>query len=136
MNLFFIDSDVFLDIFLDRPIFGKQSTLFFNLCVKSDDIKLCTTSICISNIYYIYSRQIGEQKARKKLAYYKSLFGIITTSEQAVENALNSSFNDFEDALQYYSCKENSVDLIITRNKRDYELSSIPVVNPVEFLGN
>jgi predicted nucleic acid-binding protein len=136
MNKFFIDSDIFLDIFLERNFFGKSSALFYDLCAKSSDIEINTTSICISNIHYIYSKHVGSEVAKSKLAYYLTSFGVIPTSEHAVVKAIESSFNDFEDALQYYTCKENDIDLIITRNKKDYTLSSIPVVSPVEFLGN
>lgn len=49
--------------------------------------------------------------------------------------ALNdSSFMDFEDGLQYYSAIENSQDIIITRDLKDFIGSVIPVMTPEAFL--
>jgi len=41
---------------------------------------------------------------------------------------------DFEDGLQYYSAIENSQDIIITRDLKDFKGSKIPVMTPEEFL--
>jgi len=49
-------------------------------------------------------------------------------------NLLESNFNDFEDAIQYFTAIENSMDCIITRNVDDYKKSIIPVYTPTELL--
>jgi len=46
----------------------------------------------------------------------------------------DEKFPDFEDGLQYYSAIENSVDIIITRNKKDFKRSKLPVLTAKEFL--
>lgn len=48
--------------------------------------------------------------------------------------AIRLRAKDFEDALQYYTAKENGVDCIITRNKKDFYFSDFPVYTPEEFL--
>ena len=47
---------------------------------------------------------------------------------------LDSSFTDFEDALQYFSALAVDADVIVTRNEDDFEHSEIPVYNPSQFL--
>jgi hypothetical protein len=50
-------------------------------------------------------------------------------------SALNSDFKDFEDALQNYAAEINGeVNVIITRNTKDYKKSNLAVMNPKEFL--
>ena len=51
-----------------------------------------------------------------------------------VEQSVKSEFNDFEDAMQYFSAKHENVDYIITRNKKDFAVSDIPVFEPQEFV--
>ena len=51
-----------------------------------------------------------------------------------VQQALVSSFTDFEDALQYFSALDSNADVIVTRNESDFEHSEIPVYNPSQFL--
>ena len=41
---------------------------------------------------------------------------------KATELALNeTNFSDFEDGLQFYSAIEHQIDIIITRNKKDFK---------------
>ncbi|WP_436411390.1 hypothetical protein [Treponema vincentii] len=67
-----------------------------------------------------------------------NLFEIIEISsanKESILNALkNKTFPDFEDGLQYQCALEESVDCIITRNKKDFFGSKIPVYTPDEFL--
>ncbi len=52
-----------------------------------------------------------------------------------VENALNSEFKDFEDSLQNFSAINNgSIDLILTRNLKDYKNSELGVFTPEIYL--
>ncbi len=53
---------------------------------------------------------------------------------QTIDESIASDFNDFEDAMQYYSALREQADVIITRNKDDYEAAQIPVYKPQEFL--
>ena len=41
---------------------------------------------------------------------------------------------DLEDGIQYYVAMENYADVIITRNKKDFKLSTIPVMTAEEYL--
>jgi len=48
---------------------------------------------------------------------------------------LNSNFKDFEDALQNYSAELNGqIDLIVTRNIKDFSKSSLGVMTPENYL--
>ena len=51
-----------------------------------------------------------------------------------IEQALCSSFKDFEDAVQYFCAIENGIDIIISRNTKDYKDTKIPVYTPAQFL--
>jgi predicted nucleic acid-binding protein len=67
-----------------------------------------------------------------------SKFMKITTAtlvdSTTVEQSVKSEFKDFEDAMQYFSAMNENVDYIITRNKKDFEASAIPVLEPQEFV--
>jgi len=59
---------------------------------------------------------------------------IIEVNESIIDSALNSTFTDFEDAIQYYAAMSANIDLIITRNIEDYKQASIPVLTAEQFL--
>ena len=45
-----------------------------------------------------------------------------------------SQFNDFEDAMQYYTAVKAKADVIITRNGKDFAASKLPVMTATEYL--
>ena len=65
----------------------------------------------------------------------KSLLNILKVDEDSILQALNSSFKDFEDAIQYFTATDyKSIDLIVTRNTKDYKHSELPVMTPDTLL--
>ncbi|RLD54644.1 MAG: PIN domain-containing protein, partial [Bacteroidetes bacterium] len=53
------------------------------------------------------------------------------TNRDILKKALRSDFNDFEDAIQYYSAIQlGEIDIITTRNLKDFKKSEIPVLSP------
>lgn len=63
-----------------------------------------------------------------------SICELANVDRNVVTQALSSEFLDFEDAMQYFSAKEWGADMIITRNKKDFKNSHIPVYEPMEYL--
>jgi hypothetical protein len=60
---------------------------------------------------------------------------VASVHKEVVLEALESDFKDFEDALQHFAAKsEPSIQLIITRNLKDYSKSSLAVMTPVAYL--
>jgi len=55
-------------------------------------------------------------------------------SNKTISDALALRWKDFEDTVQFVTAKENFVDLIITRNKADFEVNDIPCMTPAEFI--
>ena len=47
---------------------------------------------------------------------------------------LDTKFNDFEDAMQYYTALRAKADIIITRNGKDFAASRLPVMTATEYL--
>jgi len=55
--------------------------------------------------------------------------------KNAVLNALNSEFKDFEDALQNFSAIENGkIKVILTRNIKDFKKSKLAILTPETYL--
>ena len=64
-----------------------------------------------------------------------SIVDIAIIDKKTVLNALNSEFKDFEDALQNFSAiNESDIQVIITRNIKDYKTSSLAVMTPENYL--
>ena len=68
----------------------------------------------------------------------KKLFNfidILDVRKETVIYALYSGWADFEDAIQEQAALENGIDLIITRNVKDYHLTDqIKIMTPSDFV--
>lgn len=64
----------------------------------------------------------------------KTVFFDTNVMIDTIDDSIRSEFDDFEDAMQYYSAMRESVDYIVTRNKKDFKSAQIPVFEPQEFI--
>lgn len=67
----------------------------------------------------------------KGLIEYIDVCGV---NKKTILNALNSKFNDFEDAVQSFSAIQFGIKIIITRNVSDFQTSDLQVLTPGEFI--
>lgn len=129
-----IDTDVILDFFYDRKPFSNEATQLIYLCEKGV-VQGFVTTVMLSNIYYLLRKTAKHDKVIESLKVLLNFMHVAVTNKLAVENALNSSFKDFEDALQNYSAAQiEDLNIVITRNVKDYKTSSLAVLTPEMFL--
>jgi len=134
MKKVLIDTDVILDFFFDREPFSNDAAKVLSLC-ESREIKGFITSVIISNVYYLLRQSSTHEKVVEKLTQLVTITEVLTTDKDVILKALNSNFRDFEDALQNYSAELNGqIDLIITRNIKDFKNSSLGVMTPGNYL--
>ena len=135
MRHIFLDTNAVVDILLEREPWFTQLQDILNLYVSSlvDDIRC--SSMTIGTAYYLMERfRIPHDVIIEKIRRFRVCCNISSVDESMVDSALQSSFNDLEDAMQYYSALSEGCDVIITRNKKDFTNSTIPVMEPQEFL--
>jgi predicted nucleic acid-binding protein len=134
MDRVLIDSDVILDFFFDRKPFSDDAAKILALC-ESKNILGYLTPVIISNIYYLLRKTATHQKVISELKQLLTIIDILMIDKEVIENALNSEFRDFEDALQNYSAiKTGKINVIITRNIKDYKKSEIAVLTPENYI--
>ena len=125
---------VILDFFLDREPFSENAAKILSLCEKRE-ITGFVTPVIVSNVYYLLSQKGKQEKVIKKLKILLSLLEILIIDKNSIMIALNSDFKDFEEALQNYAAVTNGeIDIIITRNTKDYRKSKLGIMNPEDFL--
>lgn len=129
----FIDSDIILDLLCKRQPFYEYAAEVFTLGDTSR-IQLVTTSVVFANVFYILRKILGIAKARELLRKLRLLIRVIPVTEKIVDLALNSKFPDFEDGLQYFTARENSISVLLTRNTKDYKERDVIIQTPEEYL--
>lgn len=128
-----IDTNVILDVALKREPFFKHSARIFE-CIDEQSLEGYITASSITDIYYLASKQRDKFVARTFLLNLIRILEVIGVDKDIVIQALESEMPDFEDAIQAFSAKSNSIDLIITRNKADFANSGIKALEPQEFI--
>lgn len=129
-----IDTDVILDFFFDREPFSENAAKILSLCEKKL-IAGFVTPVIISNVYYLLSQKEKQEKVIEKLKVLLSIIDVLTIDKNSILVALNSDFKDFEDALQNYAAELNGeINIIVTRNTKDYKKSELGVMNPEDLL--
>lgn len=129
----FIDSDIVLDLLCKREPFYEYAAEVFTLG-DTKKIELITTSLVFANVYYILRKIVGIEKAKELLRKLRLMIGVVPVEEKIIDLSLNSSFSDFEDALQYFTARENGIKILVTRNIKDYKEKDIIVQTPQEYL--
>jgi predicted nucleic acid-binding protein len=134
MTDLFIDADVIIDFLIDRKPFSREAAIIFTL-IEQKKLKGFSSSLTFSNLYYVLRKIESHNKVISKLDSLSKMVGILKVEEQTIKNALASGFPDFEDSIQYFSAVDSKkIDVIITRNIRDFKKSEIPVMTPGDFL--
>jgi predicted nucleic acid-binding protein len=133
MSKAFIDTDVILDLMTGRAPFAMDAARIFSLSERKK-ISICTSGSVFCNAYYVLRKLGTHKKVVESLTQLSGLIEIIDLPGSAVRQALASAFNDFEDALQYYAAVSQKVNIIITRNTKDYKHSELAVLTPDQYL--
>ena len=130
----FVDSDVVIDFFTDREPHANPASELFELN-EQGKLKLYLSAVSINNIYYIVRKSLGHKKTLEVVEALTEMTEIVGTTKKEILQALKNNFTDYEDSIQYSSALTiKDLDLIVTRNIKDYRNSSIAVMTPLNFL--
>lgn len=129
----FIDSDILLDVTLDRKPFSASATTILSLC-ENGKIKGYTSTLILANCYYIIAHHISKSKAIETVSKFRELLTVLDFTNKDLGEALQSGFSDIEDAIQHFISVNNSIQTIITRNTDDYKKASVSVLKPDQFI--
>ena len=133
MDKILVDTNIIIDLLAKRIEFYKEAQELFTLS-DYKKITLYVSSLTIANAHYLLARNYKLAESRKILIKFKVLVGVLPMDDKILELALVSDFKDFEDAIQYHTALENDLDIIISRNKKDFKNSILPVLTAQEYL--
>ena len=133
MDKLLVDTNIVIDLLYKREEFFQEAQELFTLA-DNRQVELFVSALTFANTHYLLSKYQKLDDARKILIKFKVLVKVAPLDDKIVELALVSDFKDFEDALQYNTALENGIDVIITRNKKDFKNSKLPIMNAREYL--
>ncbi len=132
MEKVFVDTNIVMDLLEKREEFYREAQELFTLSDKKN-VKLYVSALTLANVHFLLFKHL-KMEARKVLAKFKVLVEVLAVDDKIIDLSLTSDLKDFEDAIQYYTAIENEMDIIITRNKKDFKSLDLPILTAKEFL--
>ena len=128
----FIDTNIVLDLLLQRRNFLINAEKIFSLAYKGKIVLYFSAVSFVSVTYYLGKHTNKDIKA--VLEDLCKIVKILPFNQRIIENTLHSNFKDIEDGYQYFTAKENNIRIMIIRNVKNFLVDDISVVTPEEFL--
>lgn len=137
MTKIFIDTNIFLDLLLNRE--GVQNTGVIIKGVKNSIFDGYIASITLLNIDYIANRQKADQtKTRQFLEFINTHFKIVDSSNIDFEKAVKIDNSDLEDNIQITLALKSECNVIVTNDvqflKLNREFDNIEIVTSQIFI--
>ena len=80
------------------------------------------------------AHKYGHDEVEDFLCKVSSFVEVLDLQGRVVVEMLSSDWKDYEDATQNQTAILAAADCIVTRNKKDFDKSSLPVYTVTEFL--
>lgn len=128
-----LDTDVILDLLLDRPGFADSAAELW-VADEQGRMDAYISAITPVNVFYIARKLKGAETARQAVGELLSALRVCALNQADLQTAMSLPMTDFEDAVQVACAMANQIDVIITRNLTDYKNAPLPAFSPPDFL--
>jgi predicted nucleic acid-binding protein len=129
----FVDTDIIYDLLGKRDPFYLAAAQLFTMADEGK-VQVFISALSLANLHYLISKQRSEEEAKEILRKFKVLVHVAPLNDKIIDLALNSEFSDFEDAIQYFSALQNEIEVLLTRNLKDYKKAQITVLTAQDFI--
>lgn len=128
-----LDTNVVLDLFLDREPFAENSATLWK-AHENGQLTTYISAITPVNLFYIARKLKGYDIAKQAIVDLLATLPVCLVDHTVLQDGLNAGFKDYEDAVQHSSALASGLDAILTRNTKDFTSAKLPVYTPADFL--
>jgi len=127
------DTDVLLDVLLDRDPFAEASARLLSL-VERAEIQGCVAATSVTTLFYLVRKSLGATKTKRTVEDLLALLEVASVNRVVIQQAVDARMRDFEDAVVACAAHESQVDVIATRNVKDFKHSPVVAQSPADIL--
>lgn len=128
----YVDTNILIDFVCKREEFFTDAQKLFALGYTGKT-ELILSALSIVNTKYV-ARKFGSSIIDNRIKKLAEFVEIVDLRADTVITSLDSGWKDYEDATQELSAIIEKAECIVTRNKKDYEKSTLPVYTVDDFL--
>ena len=127
------DTNVILDLLLDRKPFVEYSQDLFAK-VEAGKIEGYIGATTVTTLDYLLKKSLSTKEANKIIKTLLKLFEIASVNRLVLQDAIESGFTDFEDAVLHAAALHCGVQAIVTRDEKGFSKAQIAVYPPEALL--
>ncbi len=132
MNIF-IDTNILFDFVFRRQGFYEEAFKVFALAGNKEHCLFVSALSVVNGVYVAKRYNLSLSDIKKAFKEMSSFVNVVDLTGKAVTDCLDIDWKDYEDSAQYLTAVSVNTDVIVTRNKKDFSKSTIPVKLPSEI---
>src|SRR5438105_14294553 len=129
MTRLLFDVNVVLDVLLDRKPHAEASAAAW-AAVETGTAEGLLAAHAVTTIHYLVRKETGAAKAKGIVSAILTVFGIAAVNSKVIQDALQLSCPDFEDAVTAAAARLASCDYIVTRDPKGFRGSPVRPLTP------
>jgi predicted nucleic acid-binding protein len=129
MKRLLVDTNVVLDVLLDRQPYAESSTAIW-AAAETGAAEGFLAAHAITTIHYLVQREIGPVKAKQLIGFILRVFRVATVEGAVIEQALRLPIADFEGAVTAAAALGSECEYIVTRDPKGFRGSPVRVLAP------
>jgi predicted nucleic acid-binding protein len=134
MKIVFVDTNILIDILIDRHPFSKYAIEIFKTA-ENGKVKLYTSSHSFATTHYVLKKYMDEKDLRELLFSVLNFVTPVPVDLNIIKRSLLSKHKDFEDAIQIFAANTiDNLDYIVTRDLKDFKDTGVQVLPPDEVI--
>lgn len=133
MNSVLVDTNVWIDVALNRPQFAAQSKGALMACAE-EGVNMVVPATSLKGVFYFAEKSAGPAAAYAALELIFELADVAAVDSLVCTRALSLERPDYEDGIVSACAQAERVDAIISRDARSFSDAGIPRLSPEELI--
>jgi predicted nucleic acid-binding protein len=133
MKRILFDTNVILDVLLDRQPHVEASAAAWS-AIETGIVEGRLAANAVTTIHYLIRKEKGTVKATRIVSAILKVFGVATVDSAVIQDALQLSFSDFEDAVTAAAARSAGCDCIVTRDPKGFRGSPVSCLAPESII--
>lgn len=133
MSKIMVDTNVWVDVILNRPDFVEDSKGALMACLADDD-EILVAATSLKDIFYFAERSAGADAAYRAVELVLDIATPAQVDALVCRNALSLERPDYEGGIVAACMSAEGADAIVTRDASSFNSPEVPKYSPSEFV--
>jgi predicted nucleic acid-binding protein len=129
MRRVLFDITVILDVLLDRKPYADASAAAW-AAIEIGIAEGLLAAHAVTTIHCLVRKELGATKAKRIMSAMLRIFGVAAIDSAVIQEALQLSFSDFEDAVTATAARFAGCECIVTRDPKGFRGSPVRSLTP------